>query len=212
MRTVILPAVVILLIGTLMGMGFNTLRTDVSINAQRNYFKIASAPSVTSTGGESATAAAPSVSDSSESGINNPFASVSLDEMIEIVNGEEILNGEIVIVDARDDDHFAEGHLPGAFQIYNYNVDRDFGVVLPYLDAAEQVVVYCGGGECEDSIFLATELQMRGIAFDKLRVFEGGMQEWEAEKLPLEEGSQQLEEQESSSSLEEASDPERNDQ
>ncbi len=210
MRTVVLPVLVILLVGALMGMGFNAVRPDVSISVGRNYFKIAQAP-VGSTGGEEA-ASATSAPDALESEINNPFAAVSVDEMIEIVNGEEILNGEIVIVDARNDEHFAEGHIPGAFQIDNYNVDRDFGAVLPYLEAAERVIVYCGGGDCEDSIFLATELESRGIEFDKLAVFEGGMKEWVAEELPLEEGAQQLEMQESSSSFEEASDLEPDDQ
>lgn len=95
----------------------------------------------------------------------------------------------IVFVDARNDAHYQEGHIPGAYQFDHYRADQYFAAVLPVCQAAEQVVVYCTGGECEDSEFTAIFLQQAGIPGDKLMIYGGGINEWTRNGLPLEVGA-----------------------
>ena len=57
----------------------------------------------------------------------------------------------ILFIDARDEDHYRQGHIPGAFEFYPYYPEKYLANVLPLCQLAEQIVVYCAGGECEDS-------------------------------------------------------------
>lgn len=179
MKTTVLPVFGIILVGSIVALGFNSVRTDVRIKLSRNYFKIAERASSESEQG--------STEDGSDSRLKHPYAVVTLDDMIDMVDSEAHYNGDIVLLDARNEEDYSENHIPRAFHVDNYNVDKCLDDVQPYLDSAEIIVVYCGGGECEDSIFLATELEARGVSFDKLRLFEGGLKSWQDADLPLEE-------------------------
>lgn len=95
----------------------------------------------------------------------------------------------VVFVDARDDTHYQEGHIPGAHQFDHYHAAQYFAAILPVCQAAEQVVVYCTGGNCEDSEFAAIFLRDAGIPGEKLLVYGGGMTEWTANGLPIEVGA-----------------------
>ncbi len=53
---------------------------------------------------------------------------------------------------------------------------------------AERVVVYCNGGNCEDSELAASLLRDAGIPAEKLQVYLGGFTEWEAQGMPVEIG------------------------
>jgi len=99
--------------------------------------------------------------------------------------------GLVVFVDARDDRHYQEGHVPGAWQFDHYRAENYLGVVLPVCLMAEQVVVYCNGGDCEDSEFAALTLSGAGTTKEKLFVYGGGMTEWIAGGLPVEVGARQ---------------------
>jgi 3-mercaptopyruvate sulfurtransferase SseA len=92
-------------------------------------------------------------------------------------------------VDARDDEHFAEGRIPGAIQCFPYEVQRCLDKVMAAAAGAEKVVVYCGGGDCEDSIFMCRELIDAGVPEEAVYLFEGGWKEWSASSLPMETGS-----------------------
>ncbi len=96
----------------------------------------------------------------------------------------------VVFVDARDDHHFQEGHIPGARQLDRFYPERYLPAVLPRASAAEVVVVYCTGGECEDSVFAAGLLQEAGIGAERLRVYLGGFREWSERGLPVERGTE----------------------
>ena len=94
---------------------------------------------------------------------------------------------QVVFLDDRDHE-YAEGHVPGAYQFFHYRAPEFLTTLLPVLLAAEKTVVYCGGGNCEDSEFAALMLAELGIPKEKLLVFVGGMKEWKAHALPLELG------------------------
>ena len=47
------------------------------------------------------------------------------------------------------------------------------------------MVVYCKGGDCEDSIFLARDLVYKyGVALESLYIYEGGMNDWLEQQQP----------------------------
>jgi rhodanese-related sulfurtransferase len=95
----------------------------------------------------------------------------------------------VVLVDARDEEKFEKGHLPGAYELDPYHPERTMGTVLPACEAATKVVVYCAGGECEDADGVAILLRDGGIAAERLVVYGGGMDEWLAQHKPVETGA-----------------------
>ena len=94
----------------------------------------------------------------------------------------------IIFIDARDDKHYTEGHIPGAFQLDYYREENYLPTVLPACLTAEQIVVYCTGGNCEVSVFAAMTLMKNRIPPNKILVYAGGMAEWGAGGLPVELG------------------------
>ena len=94
----------------------------------------------------------------------------------------------ILFIDARDEDLFHAGHIPGAFEFYPYYAGKYLADVLAPCQFAEQIIIYCAGGDCEDSESAALFLRNAGVPAAKLFVYGGGMTEWEAAKLPLESG------------------------
>ena len=94
----------------------------------------------------------------------------------------------IAFIDARDDEHYQAGHIPGAWQFHHYHADTYFPVVLPVCMNAQQVVVYCTGGTCEDSEFAAVMLRDAGVPRSSLFVYAGGITEWKGNGLPVETG------------------------
>ncbi len=103
--------------------------------------------------------------------------------------GDPKKNQDLVIfVDARDDEHYQAGHIPGAYQLDHYHPENYLAVVLPVCQVAQQIVVYCKGGSCEDSEQTAIFLRDAGVPKDRLFVYAGGFDEWTANRLPIEIG------------------------
>jgi rhodanese-related sulfurtransferase len=94
----------------------------------------------------------------------------------------------VVFVDARDDDHYQAGHIPGAYQLDHYHPEKYLSTVLPACQSAETIVVYCKGGSCEDSEQTALFLRDSGISKNNLYVYTGGFDEWNLRKQPIELG------------------------
>jgi len=95
----------------------------------------------------------------------------------------------IVFIDARDEEHYQQGHIPGAYEFDPYRPEKYFDTVLPLCQKAEQIVVYCNGGDCDDSESAAILLRDVGIPNQKLFVFGGGITKWTTDNLPVETGA-----------------------
>ena len=80
------------------------------------------------------------------------------------------------ILDARPFAAYGEGHLPGAFSLPASTVEESFPDIEPMLTPDTQILVYCSGEECEDSMDLGTFLLQQG--FTNVSVFVGGYAEW----------------------------------
>lgn len=114
---------------------------------------------------------------------------VTHDEMVALFEGEEYEVGLTMFVDARDDAHYAEGHIPGAFQLDYFYPDRYVDAIMAEVPFARRIVVYCSGGSCEDSVLAAQYLMSRGVRPAKLGVYAGGITAWTEAGLPRERGA-----------------------
>ncbi len=183
MKSIILPSLAIVLGASVLGLGYNAGRSKGHLDIRKPYFLVLEppAPDDPTVGGD----------DAGDDGkaIKNPFPNVTLDEMVGIYLSAAYGSGETVFVDARNDEHFEEAHIPGAIHIDRYDSDRSFEKAEEYLQQADLIIVYCGGGDCTDSILLGTEFVVeRMIPREKVRVFEGGIAEWLGDNLETEEG------------------------
>ena len=102
---------------------------------------------------------------------------------------ESQLKGGVVLVDARDESSYREGHIPGAHEFDPYHPEKYFPDVLPLCQAAGKILVYCNGGDCDDSQTAALLLKDVGIPIRKLFVYGGGITDWTNHNLPIETGS-----------------------
>lgn len=87
-----------------------------------------------------------------------------------------------VFVDARDLKKYNAGHIPGAVHLPTDDYrDKKAAFAMP---KGLLLVVYCDGGDCELSHELADLLIERG--YQKVRVYEGGFEEWSQLSMPVE--------------------------
>ena len=189
------------LLVAVMGLGFALVANRVSpwgLTLTRDYFPGAAK------GGSSR----PATGQSNVSMVTNPTGASGLTDLeivaaqlrekgLQPVDGQEAIQlfrdpqyeqELIVFVDARDDRHYREGHIPGAYQFDRIYPEKHLPTVLPACLNATKIVVYCGGGKCEDSEFAAVALKEAGVAQDRLFVYVGGMTEWATNGLGVELG------------------------
>lgn len=96
--------------------------------------------------------------------------------------------GNMVFVDSRTEKSFAEGHIPGAYLFNRFRHYDYIDEIRAAADVAFTIVVYCGGGECEDSEETTVTLQELGLDPTILHIFVGGMEEWRSKGMPIERG------------------------
>lgn len=86
----------------------------------------------------------------------------------------------VVFLDARRSKDYAQGHVAGArsFPVWEADVVRERveSFVGEGRDGAYPVVLYCSGGDCEDSHMLAQMLY--GAGFENLLVYRDGFPDW----------------------------------
>ena len=120
----------------------------------------------------------------------HPFQVIDLEMAQEYAQYISEGPGGFAFLDARKEESYQDNHIPGALVCDHYQQDRFIPGILPRLAEAMVIVIYCTGGNCEDSIFLANDLVYRhGIASEIIYIFEGGIQAWREASLPLNKGS-----------------------
>ena len=116
------------------------------------------------------------------------LTALGLEQVKQLFNDTRRTTGLVVFVDARDENQYVAGHIPGAFLFDHYRAERYLPDVLPVCMNAGQIVLYCYGGECEDSEFAAVILRGAGVPNEKLGIYTGGFVEWSTNGLPVELG------------------------
>ena len=103
---------------------------------------------------------------------------------------------EAVLVDTREDEEYAEGHIPGAVLLdWRDLVDSETRGLLPreaaleVLEAAgivpeKRVVLYCNTARRISHTYVV----LRHLGFEDVEFYEGSLTEWEAQDRPLESG------------------------
>jgi rhodanese-related sulfurtransferase len=110
-------------------------------------------------------------------------------EAAQLFHDSRLQEKGIIFIDARDGEHYRQCHIPGAYEFDPYHPEKYFGTVLPVCQKAEQIVVYCNGGDCDDSESAAILLREVGIPNQKLMVYGGGITAWTTNGLPVEIGA-----------------------
>lgn len=106
------------------------------------------------------------------------FQTVSVDVFADYAQFLYAPEGDVVFVDARRRSQYERGHVPGAYCVPR-NDPQALAELLEKTANAAAIVIYCQGGNCEDSIFTAEDLVYRnGILPEVVFIFEGGWEEW----------------------------------
>ena len=95
-----------------------------------------------------------------------------------------------LFLDARRSSVYADGHISGArsFPVWESDIgDRVKALYEEGLDQNAPVVLYCSGGDCEDSHMLAEKLYM--VGFNALYVDKDGFPGWQKRGLPVTKGA-----------------------
>jgi rhodanese-related sulfurtransferase len=105
-------------------------------------------------------------------------------------------SGLYMIIDAREDSWYAAGHIPGAYHLDYFldeqTLDQLYATqVQPFVAIAEKVIVYCNGGDCDDSVNTAERLCFKYMVDPgKVFVYPEGFETWQKAGLPVERGVQ----------------------
>jgi rhodanese-related sulfurtransferase len=92
-------------------------------------------------------------------------------------------SAEVVFIDAREPADFAYGHIERAVNLPFDYYDDYADSVLPGIPTTADIVTYCGGEDCELSLYLARQLVTAG--YSRVSIFFGGFGAWEEAGMPL---------------------------
>jgi len=101
---------------------------------------------------------------------------------IDINLAQKLFENGMMFIDARAEEYFFEGHIPGA--ICSDDFDSLTQKLEDLISMDDSFVVYCGDDDCGSSEDLAYELQAYG--FNNIYLFKGGWKEWQNSDLPEE--------------------------
>ena len=104
-------------------------------------------------------------------------------------DAKQLFGEKRLFLDARRTTVYADGHIPGArsFPIWESDIaDRVKFFYEEGLDQNAPIVIYCSGGDCEDSHMLAEKLYM--VGFNNLLVYKDGFPGWQKRGLPAVKG------------------------
>lgn len=97
--------------------------------------------------------------------------------------------GDVPFLDARRTSVYREGHIAGArpFSVWEADVDEKVkGFYGEGHDPGAPIVVYCSGGDCEDSHMLGQKLFFAG--FNNVLVYKDGLPDWQKRGLAVTKG------------------------
>lgn len=116
----------------------------------------------------------PTAKDPNASGHVKP-AAVTYQQVLRLLQDKDVL-----FIDSRNDEEWAEGHIPGAIHIFADDFQKHIPEVIG-LPRDKRIVVYCSGGpECSLSHEVCENLATFG--FNRLFIYFGGWTEWKKMK------------------------------
>ncbi len=114
---------------------------------------------------------------------DKPFVDISGDD------AARLWAAGVPFLDARRTSAYEEGHVAGArpFSAWESDVDEKVVELLAERDGRQPLVVYCSGGDCEDSHLLAQKLW--GAGFNDVLVYRDGYPDWLKRGGPVRSGA-----------------------
>ncbi len=109
-------------------------------------------------------------------------------QVVQLFHDPGLEQGVVAFLDARHAAEYEQGHIPSAHLLDYYHPEAYLSNALQVCQMAMQIVVYCNGGDCEDSERTAVMLRDLGVPKDRLYVYGGGISEWRTNALPIELG------------------------
>jgi rhodanese-related sulfurtransferase len=85
---------------------------------------------------------------------------------------------KFLLLDVREDNEWAKGHLPGAAHMGRGIIERDIEMKVP--ETSTKIILYCGGGF--RSALVADNLQKMG--YTNVESMDGGWRGWTEAGLP----------------------------
>ena len=101
---------------------------------------------------------------------------MNLESILEIAAEEEV-----IWVDARSKADFDVGHIPGAVLLNEDDWDALFVGLLDAWNGGSKIIVYCSGGGCQASHWVAVRLRDE-LGFDDVWVLHHGWDAWKEAK------------------------------
>jgi rhodanese-related sulfurtransferase len=94
-----------------------------------------------------------------------------------------------VFLDARASKDFALGHIAGArsFAVWESDIDDKVAALPAEVPTLAPIVVYCNGGQCEDSHLLRDKLMAHG--YQDVMVYKDGYPDWQERGQPIDSGA-----------------------
>jgi rhodanese-related sulfurtransferase len=191
MKKVVFEGALVAFIGALVALAGNAI-SPRGINLRHDFFHVAdrARPNpATSTANpvSSNSLALPAPGNTSVAASNDLAAALKQEGLglvdgaraVQLFNDPRRLQNLVIFIDARHDEEYRAGHIPGAYQFDYYYANKFLGTIVPVVQQAEAIVVYCNGGECTDSHYAALELA-NFAPREKLMVYAGGITEWKA--------------------------------
>jgi rhodanese-related sulfurtransferase len=196
-RDILLEGLVVAVAGAILAFAANTL-SPRGINLNKDWFGL-ERPPVTPTTNPQPAVISTTVTNSATTNSPDALLEAQLKAIgVQLVDSNQVVQlfrdprrdqQLIVFVDARDEDHYHQGHIPGALEFFPYYPDKYMAEVWPICQIAERIIVYCNGGTCDDSVVAVRSLRdLPGISTNKLSVYGGGFAEWTTNSLPVETG------------------------
>jgi len=141
-------------------------------------------------------AAAPASPSSRPSQPANPLARFPPHEKVPFVeiSGDDVAwlhQRGVLFLDARRTSVYEQGHIAGArpFSVWESDVDDKVKALLAEnRDQKQPIIIYCSGGDCEDSHMLAQKLW--GVFFNNIYVYKDGFPDWQKRGGPAKSGGQ----------------------
>jgi rhodanese-related sulfurtransferase len=99
---------------------------------------------------------------------------------------------KVLFLDARRTSVYEQGHISGArpYSVWESDVDDKVRKLFDERGDSQEslpIVIYCSGGDCEDSHMLAQKLWL--IQFNNIYVYKDGFPDWQQHGGPVHTGS-----------------------
>ncbi len=186
MKSTILELLIIAAAGLALGATSNAVRHSGSLDPFKAYLGTIESPNAPGGGTKAADGGS---DDGSEQG-GRLYQLITVDEVADIVGDPDLMDsGLFVVVDARKESEYEEGHIAGAIRCYHYELEGCIDRVVEAAAGVEKVIVYCNGGECSDSKYMCHELiDNFGVPYDSVYLFASGWEAWIDNEMPYDQG------------------------